>query len=400
MKNHESYLHMSFKPLQTLFLLVAISMYLNATPKLLERTILPADTFERGSSSGQFLEQRTPFYNKQPIQGFSSILKAKNGKLWALSDNGFGSKKNSADYLLKIYLITPNYETSKITVNSTLTLHDPDKHIPFKIVADEKFYPESNISVPKLIQNQRLLTGADFDVESFQQLSNGTFYIGDEFGPFLLHLDNTGKLLRSPISLPNVVSPDHPTHSKNSNLPRSRGFEGMSISPDQEFLYPMLEGSLNGQKHLNIYQFNTTTNLYTNAHYKYLLDSPEHAIGEFTLISETVGYIIERDNKQGDEAKFKKVFQIDLTKTDKEGFLVKKELIDLLNIADPNNIGGEDTQNGIFRFPFVTIEGIVQIKPNLIAIVNDNNYPFSVGRHTKTGQPDDTELILIQLAKE
>jgi len=97
MKNHQSYLHMSFNPLQTLFLLVTISMYLNATPKLLERAILPADTFERRSSSGQFLKQKTPFYNKQPIQGFSSILKAKKGKFRALSDSGFGIKKISAE---------------------------------------------------------------------------------------------------------------------------------------------------------------------------------------------------------------------------------------------------------------------------------------------------------------
>jgi glycerophosphoryl diester phosphodiesterase len=31
-------------------------------------------------------------------------------------------------------------------------------------------------------------------------------------------------------------------------------------------------------------------------------------------------------------------------------------------------------------------------------VLNDNNYPFSVGRHLGSGAPDDTELIVIQLS--
>ncbi len=32
-----------------------------------------------------------------------------------------------------------------------------------------------------------------------------------------------------------------------------------------------------------------------------------------------------------------------------------------------------------------------------LGIINDNNYPFGLGRHTATGQPDDNEFILIRL---
>ena len=51
---------------------------------------------------------------------------------------------------------------------------------------------------------ERLLTGADFDVESFVIDGNGDIWIGDEFGPYLLHFDATGTLLEAPIATPNL----------------------------------------------------------------------------------------------------------------------------------------------------------------------------------------------------
>jgi hypothetical protein len=34
-----------------------------------------------------------------------------------------------------------------------------------------------------------------------------------------------------------------------------------------------------------------------------------------------------------------------------------------------------------------------------VVVLNDNNFPFSVGRHTGSGQPDDNELILLRLPR-
>jgi glycerophosphoryl diester phosphodiesterase len=35
----------------------------------------------------------------QPVQGFSSVLRTWFGEYLAMSDNGFGAKANSADYV-------------------------------------------------------------------------------------------------------------------------------------------------------------------------------------------------------------------------------------------------------------------------------------------------------------
>jgi glycerophosphoryl diester phosphodiesterase len=32
-------------------------------------------------------------------------------------------------------------------------------------------------------------------------------------------------------------------------------------------------------------------------------------------------------------------------------------------------------------------------------VLDDNNFPFSVGRHVGSGAPDDEELIVIRLAR-
>ena len=44
----------------------------------------------------------------------------------------------------------------------------------------------------------RLLTGADFDIESVVRAKDGTFWIGEEFGPFLLHVAADGRVLAGP----------------------------------------------------------------------------------------------------------------------------------------------------------------------------------------------------------
>jgi hypothetical protein len=70
-----------------------------------------------------------------------------------------------------------------------------------------------------LTRPDRVLTGADFDVESIVPGPDGTWWLGDEFGPFLLHADRAGRLLRAPVSMPGVVAPENP---ERGTTPTSR----------------------------------------------------------------------------------------------------------------------------------------------------------------------------------
>jgi hypothetical protein len=51
-----------------------------------------------------------------------------------------------------------------------------------------------------------------------------------------------------------------------ADLPRSKGFEGMAITPDGKTLYPLLEGALTSdadQRRLLLNQFDLATRRYT-----------------------------------------------------------------------------------------------------------------------------------------
>ncbi|MFO0828965.1 MAG: esterase-like activity of phytase family protein [Phycisphaerales bacterium] len=171
---------------------------------LVGRAVLPAETFADGPTSGQFIGGpvvngfATPFVNKQPVQGFSAILDENDGTYLMMCDNGYGSIENSADFNLRVYHVQPSWETASggagtVAVLGFFELRDPDGHVPFAIV--------------NAFSRERVLTGADFDIESMQRVGDGTFWFGDEFGPFLIHTDATGKVLEAPIALPDFDNP-------------------------------------------------------------------------------------------------------------------------------------------------------------------------------------------------
>ena len=130
------------------------------------------------------LPQRTgialPFVG-QPLQGFSGIKPAGDGSYWVLTDNGFGTKRNSADALLMLHKVRPDFRAGTVAIERTIFLADPNRVVPFPIATDPS--------------PTRYLTGADFDLESIQPVADG-FWIGEEFGPLLIKLDTEGRVQR------------------------------------------------------------------------------------------------------------------------------------------------------------------------------------------------------------
>ena len=179
------------------------------------------------------------------------------------------------------------------------------------------------------------------------------------------------------------------------NIRTSRGYEGMAFSPDRETFYPLLEGAVEGDPDnaLRIYEFDPESSSFEDDLVGfYPTDVPGHAIGDFTPINDDEFLVIERDGGQGDEAQFKKIFKIDISVVDDEGFVYKEEVVDLLDIDDPDDLNGDGDTN--FSFPFFTIEDVLVIDEDTILVANDNNYPFSMGRPPEI---DNNEIIQIEL---
>ncbi|MDJ0692845.1 glycerophosphodiester phosphodiesterase family protein [Mastigocoleus sp. MO_188.B34] len=181
--------------------------------------------------------------------------------------------------------------------------------------------------------------------------------------------------------------------TQEPNLRGSRGFEGMAFSSDRTKAYPLLEGTVVGdpENSLRIYEFDLQSGEYTGL-VGYYPTTDGNPIGDFTPINDHEFLVIERDGGQGDAAEFKKIFKIDISKVDENGFVEKEEIVDLLNIDDPNDLNGDGETT--FKFPFVTIEDVLVVDENTILVANDNNYPFSVGRGPDI---DNNEVILLEL---
>ena len=369
-----------------------------------------------GRPTGVFL----PFKG-QPLQGHSGIKHMADGSYWILTDNGAGAKANSPDFMLYLNQYKVDFKTGEFKRLRTVFLHDPDKKVPFRIVHEGT--------------KQRYLTGSDLDTESFQ-FAGDAIWIGDEFGPFLVKADMNGKVLavfETQVDGKTVRSPDHPAvttpgapdQSVKFQVRRSKGFEGMAASKDGSKLYALLEGALwdetakspemlDSKQYLRVLEFDVKAEKWTGRHWKYVLEANHHAIGDFNMVDDTTGLIIERDNGEGtsdkacpagtqradcfhDLPKFKRVYKIELTEANAGQPLRKIGYIDLLNIADPQKLARKSLVDGVLSFPFFTIENVDMVDENHIVVGNDNNLPFSSSRDPN--KADDNELILLEVSE-
>ena len=345
----------------------------------------------------------------QPVGGYSALLEGPRGGsgsdgdeiFYAMPDNGYGSKANSCQFVLRTDVVRVTYERARggpqdgrVEVLESIRLSDPDHKVPFPIVNE--------------VTTERLLTGADFDPESMRVDRRGDFWFGDEFGPFLLHTDSTGRLLEAPIATPGVRAPENQYAGPPTNLRSSSGFEGMAISQNRRFLYPSLERAPDEEPDATrhpIYEFDLQQGRYTSRQWIYRADpavppEAEHVIGDMTALDAHRLLVIERDFLQGPSARFEKIFLVDLRRTAPDGTLVKREVVDLLDIRDPALISlpGRPGDFGLgdpFKFPYVTTESVLPVGGRRLAIVNDNNFGSIGGRHPTL--PDYTDVIEIDV---
>ena len=353
--------------------------------KLLARQVLPAATFGEPVPSGAGIETANgvavPFA-AQPVQGFSGNLVQPDGSYLVLSDNGYGTKANSGDFLLAVHRLVDAGDGSLEVAPGGFTLSDPHHHVAWDLTRED-----------------RRLTGSDFDPESFRRAPDGTFWFGEEFGPYLLHTDAAGRLLEAPVPLPGVQSPDNPERGAAApNLGSSKGFEGMAQSADGRYLFPLLEGPVTGDdpQDLRVMRYDTVQHRYRGEAFTYRLESPKNAIGDLTRVDDHRFLVLERDNGQGATAVFKAVFLVDTRVTDATGHPRKTQLVNLMAVPDPDGVAGElSAASGFLTFPFTTIESVDVAGEHTIVVGNDNNFPFSAGRTPDT--PDANEFLTIEV---
>ncbi len=335
-------------------------------PTLKGRAILPADASAPAPFPGVINTDPAPAPgSRQPIGGFSALLDAP-GKdtFYAMPDNGFGSKANSRSFILRVYRVKADFRRGSVKVLDWISLRDPNGKIKFPLVSPD-----------------RTLTGGDFDIESFRIARDGTLWFGDEFGPFLIHTDRTGKVLEAPIPLPGVQSPDNPAGG-TPNLASSNGFEGMALSKDGRKLYPALEGPVTGDDATmrRLYAFDLKAKRYEPGYRTLHLESSTYLVSDLVALDDSRLLQLERDNTQGAATIHKQGFVVNLERKRWDGAQARRPVFDLTDLRDPFGISEDGARPGDiglgdpFAMPYQTIEAVQPLGGDKLAIVNDTNF--------------------------
>ena len=181
---------------------------------------------------------------------------------------------------------------------------------------------DGNGEVAVDLTGQRLPFDPDgIDPEGLVALRQGGFWISDEYGPHLLHVDRTGRTIervspaaknRQGHALPKVFALRRP----------NRGMEGLTITSDGRLLVGIMQSALDNPSAA----VRTTTratrlltyDLVTGATHQfvYLQEQPDLSNSEIASLSRTEFLVLERDDRFGGDpaapAPIKRIYKVDL----------------------------------------------------------------------------------------
>ncbi|MEV0296519.1 esterase-like activity of phytase family protein [Nocardia sp. NPDC050710] len=302
-------------------------------------------------------------------------------------------------------------------------------------------------------------TDHGLDPEGLVALPDGTFWVSDEYGPFLVHFDAEGAEIER-------LAPGNGLPEEISLRTPNQGMEGLTITPDGGTLVGIVQSGLNtpglggSAKDVPMTRI-VTVDLKTKAlrEFVYPLENPEQnkvAVSEITAIGPTTFLVDERDGKPAPKSN-KKLWTIDIagatdvgpqstvpgahydpkrggllidgkpletsvgTVTTADGMaalrragitpVAKTHNLDLTGLVNALNADGESVNaNGEF-FGHDKIEGIATLDGGrTIYIANDSDFgvagsqgeqpPFGLKPKTlPNGLPDTGEILLVDTAK-
>jgi Esterase-like activity of phytase/Bacterial Ig domain len=192
-----------------------------------------------------------------------------------------------------------------------------------------------------------------YDSEGLVALGDGTFWVSDEYGPYITHFDANGYEIGR--LTPDQNSPNNAFHriigylpSELANRANNKGMEGLTITPDGSTLVGAMQAALQmpdlgSTKSSKVAVTRIITiNLHTfqTKQYLYLLDNPAvtgDANSEITALSNTKFLVDERDGNFEPFAS-KTLYEVDINgATDVTGLTIKG--------LSPEGFVGADTTN-------------------------------------------------------
>lgn len=272
------------------------------------------------------------------------------------------------------------------------------------------------------------------DTEGLVVLPDGSFWVSDEYGPHLLHLDTNGRTLErlSPFgsgtrSLPAVFARRQP----------NAGMEGLTVLPDGRTLVGIMQSPLDNPKAagrisrtLRILFFDTRTG--ASRQYLYLLEpNPSsgntslNGVSEIAAISDTSFLVLERDSSSPgdtlDPATTKRIYRISTAgATDvsdpsnrASGRLVRGKTLEALSLAELRANGITPVRKSLVLdllslpggYPHDKPEGLALVGDRTLVIVNDDDFgvtdrpsgSFQSKILPQTGRVDRNAVFIVRL---
>lgn len=202
-----------------------------------------------GIGSGMFLDPASVRFEGDQLVGYTY-----SGTLYALPDRGFGD--GTQNYLPRVETmalsIKPYYGSdpapqNQITLDNLATVLLTSGGVNFTGYDGDDILFQA---FPKSTAGSLGQGRPSLDPEGIVRLADGSFFISDEYGPFVYKFDSSGALdylLQPPASiLPKVGAYPGSNSFTATNAPASgrrnnRGLEGLSITPDGKRLFSMLQ---------------------------------------------------------------------------------------------------------------------------------------------------------------
>ncbi len=263
------------------------------------------------------------------------------------------------------------------------------------------------------LSGKQIAPNADgIDSEGMVLASDGTFWISDEYGPHIVHIDATGRTIEriNPFGtgtggrkIPLVFAKRKP----------NRGMEGLTITPDGKTLVGMMQSPmLNPSKSavsnstvLRILTFDIASG--ATKQYAYLMDNASlTGVSDIVAVNATTFLTIERDGLYGgaptNPATFKKVFKISIdgatdisdpaNSANGKLYGANKTVEELNNQAGLQGAGITPVSKTLVLdllkdlptvYPHDKAEGLALLPGNILAISNDDD--FGVVDNSKGG---------------
>jgi hypothetical protein len=268
------------------------------------------------------------------------------------------------------------------------------------------------------------------DTEGLVRMTTGDFWIAEEYGPSLIHVDRTGKVLKRYI--PEGLKLEDTDYPVANALPAiygkrkiNRGFEGLALSSDEKTLYVVLQSPLlnpdrktgNVSRNTRVLVFDIATEKVT-AEYVYRLDvssefdpnaknnPDEMKLSGVVFLNPTTLLMLERTdlvaklysvnlkkatnilNTQWDDAKTAPALEALHDPASAQVRVVPKSLV-----LDLSSLYGMAEK----------IEGITVLDRHTIAVASDNDFDCEDGRYdaegNHIGKGKKTQILVISLAK-